>query len=81
MTPTKRHPRWWLGAGFIAVASFGAAYYLHSKQDRPRRRLVARGLRRAVKSARGIGGSTAPDGAEGPSGWPREAPPDVDSQG
>jgi len=81
MTRTTRRTRWWLGAGFIAVASFGAAYYFDSKQGHPRRRQVARGLRRAMTSARDIGGSTVPEGAERPTGWPREAPPDVDSEG
>jgi len=81
MTRTTRRTRWWLGAGFIALASFGAAYYFDSKQGHPRRRMVAAGLRRAMTPATGSGGSTAPDGTERPSGWPREAPPDVDSEG
>jgi BON domain-containing protein len=56
MTRGSRDPRWWLGAGFIVAASFGAAYYLDPRRGHRRRRRLARSARYALTSARGKAG-------------------------
>lgn len=53
MKSNGRDPRWWLGAGMVAAASVGAAYYLDPNKGHRRRRRFARGARYAFMSARG----------------------------
>jgi hypothetical protein len=53
MSKTGRDPRWWLGAGMIAGATIGAAYFLDPRKGRHRRERFARRARYGLKTAAG----------------------------
>lgn len=53
MTPTRRDPRWWFGAGMVVAASLGAAYYLDPSKGHRRRERLARGARYTLHTVRG----------------------------
>lgn len=53
MSKSAKDARWWVGAGLIAGATLGAAYFLDPRQGRHRRARFARGARYSFKTAAG----------------------------